>query len=242
MKKLYLNPLFLLGLIIRLLLVTLVLPSPVSNWYVPFLDVSTQGAVLDPWGAWLLSGGTPAAFPYGYVMWLTFLPLTLLCKLAGAPLVLGYGGTLVLADIGLLAVLRRMVESTDRLLLATYWLSPIVIVASYVFGFNDLVPVLLLALALLFARAARLSWAGVMLMGAISAKLSMVLALPFFVIYLLHNRALREYLAILPRDWVRAWCCSSYHFYCRRRAWPCWSPILRWSRCIASRSTLTATP
>lgn len=194
MKKLYLNPLFALGLVVRLLLVMLVLPAPVSNWYVPFLDVSTQQAVLDPWGAWLLAGGTPAAFPYGYVMWLTFLPLTLLCKLLGAPLVLGYGGTLVLADIGLLAVLRRMVACTDRLLLATYWMSPIVIVASYVFGFNDLVPVLLLALALSFARAARLSWAGVMLMGAISAKLSMALALPFFVIYLLHNRALRQYL------------------------------------------------
>lgn len=199
MKKLYLNPLFLTGLLIRLLLVMLVLPAPVSNWYVPFLEVSTQHILIDPWGAWLRSGGTPAAFPYGYVMWLTFLPLTLLCKLVGAPLVLGYGGTLVLADIGLLAVLRRMVDGTDRLLLATYWMSPIVIVASYVFGFNDLVPVLLLALALLFARAARLSWAGVMLMGAISAKLSMALALPFFLIYLLHNRALRQYLRFFAK-------------------------------------------
>jgi uridine kinase len=194
LNKLFLNPLFLLGLAIRLLLVALVLPSPVSNWYVPFLDISIQYPSVDPWGVWLQAGGTPAAFPYGYVMWLAFLPLTLLCKLCGLPLALGYGGTLVLADMSLLAVLRRMVDSTDRLLLAAYWMSPIVIVASYVFGFNDLVPVVLLALALLFARAARLSWAGVILMGAISAKLSMVLALPFFVIYLLHNRALRQYL------------------------------------------------
>lgn len=47
LNKLYLNPLFVLGLAIRLLLVVLVLPSPVSNWYVPFLDISTQHPGLD---------------------------------------------------------------------------------------------------------------------------------------------------------------------------------------------------
>jgi uridine kinase len=199
LSKLYLNPLFLLGLAIRLLLVVLVLPSPVNNWYMPFLDVSTQHPTVDPWATWLLAGGTPVAFPYGYVMWLVFLPLTLVCKALSAPLALGYGGTLILADIGLLAVVRRMVGGTDRLLLATCWMSPIVIVASYVFGFNDLIPVVLLALALMSTRAARLAWAGVMLMAAISAKLSMVLALPFFLIYLLHNRALRQYLRFFAK-------------------------------------------
>lgn len=199
MKKFLLNPLFLIGLAIRVALVLLVFPTPVQNWYVPFLDISTSHFGLDPWAAWLQQGGTPAAFPYGYVMWLAFLPLTLLCKLFGLPLSLGYGATLAVADLALLLLLRRMINVSDRLLLATYWLSPIVIVASYLFGFNDLIPVLLLTLSLLFVRNARLAWAGAACVAAISAKLSMLLALPFFVIYLLHNRALRAYLPYFIR-------------------------------------------
>ena len=194
MKKIVSTPLFLIGLAIRILLVWAVLPAPLSNWYLPFLDVSTAQLTLDPWGVWLAQGGNPAAFPYGYVMWLAFLPLTLLCKLTGAPLLFGYGATLIAADVGLLMLLRKLVKASDRLLLATYWLSPIVIVASYVFGFNDLIPVMLLTLSLYFMRIARLSWAGVACVAAISAKLSMVIALPFFVIYLMHNRALRQHL------------------------------------------------
>jgi len=199
MKKTVLNPLFLLGLAIRILLVWAVLPAPVSNWYVPFLDASTSQLSLDPWGVWLAGGGTPAAFPYGYVMWLVFLPFTLLCKLLGIPLAFGYGATLVAADFGLMLLLQRLLNASERLLLAIYWLSPIVIVASYVFGFNDLVPVLLLTLSLYFVRRARLSWAGATVVAAISAKLSMVIALPFFLIYLLHNRALRQHLRFFAK-------------------------------------------
>jgi uridine kinase len=194
MKKIVLNPLFLVGLAIRILLVWAVLPTPVSNWSVPFLDISTSHLTLDPWGVWLAQGGAPAAFPYGYVMWLAFLPLTLLCKLLGLPIAFGYGATLIAADLGLMLLLRRLVAASDRLLLSVYWLSPIVIVASYVFGFNDLIPVLLLTLSLYFVRIARLSWAGVACVAAISAKLSMLIALPFFIIYLLHNRSLRGHL------------------------------------------------
>ena len=194
MKKFFLNPLFLLGLLARLILVFVALPTPVTEWYVPFLDASTTSFNLDPWAVWLDQGGTPAAFPYGYVMWLFFLPLTLLCKVLGLPLIYGYSSTLIAADFALLLLLRRLIPIRDHLLLATYWLSPIVIVASYLFGFNDLIPVLLLTLSLYFIRHSKLTLSGLACVAAISAKLSMVLALPFFLIYLLHNRALRQFL------------------------------------------------
>lgn len=202
MKKFFLNPLFLLGLAIRVLLVWTVLPTPVYQWYLPFLEASVSQLTLDPWGVWLAQGGTPAAFPYGYVMWFAFLPLTLLCKLVGLPLLAGYGTTIIAADLGLMLLLRRLVNTSDRLLLATYWLSPIVLVATYVFGFNDLIPVLLLTLSLYFVRIARLSWAGIACIAAISAKLSMAIALPFFLIYLVHNRALRQHLQYLLKGLV----------------------------------------
>lgn len=190
MKKLYAHPLFSIGLGIRLVLIFAVLPTAVMKWYVPFLDAGLARPTLDPWSAWLDQGGTPVAFPYGYAMWLAFLPLTLFCKLLGLPLYLGYAFTLLAADLGLLAVLGKLLPGRERLLLTAYWLSPIVVIASYVLGFNDLIPVLLLVLSLYFTRQLKLFLAGVFCVLAISAKLSMVLALPFFAIYFLHSRAL----------------------------------------------------
>lgn len=194
MRNFLLNPLFLLGLFARLVLVLVASPMPVTEWYVPFLDVSSTSFNLDPWGVWQDQSGNPAAFPYGYVMWLFFLPLTLFCKVLGLPLIYGYGFTLVAADFALLLLLRKMIAGRDHLLLATYWLSPIVIVASYLLGFNDLIPVFLLVVSLFGVRESRLMLSGFACIAAISAKLSMVLALPFFLIYLLHNRALRQFL------------------------------------------------
>lgn len=194
MIKLFCQPTFLIGLTIRLLLILWVAPAPVTEWYLPFLEASTTVLTLDPWGAWLDQGGAISAFPYGYVMWVAFAPLILLCKVLSIPLMLGYGLTLIGADLLLLAVLRKIVPNRDRLLLVVYWLSPIVIVGTYVLGYNDLIPVLLLAGSLYFLNRTRLILAGLVFVTAISAKLSMVLALPFLVIYLLHNRPLRQYL------------------------------------------------
>lgn len=192
--KFFCRPTFVIGLTIRLLLILWVTPTPVTEWYLPFLDASTSTLTLDPWSTWLNQGGAITAFPYGYVMWAAFAPLILLCKTLSLPLILGYGLTLIGADLLLLAVLRKIVPNRDRLLLTVYWLSPIVIVGSYVLGFNDLIPVILLAGSLYFLNRTRLFLAGLVFVTAISAKLSMILALPFFVIYLQHNRPLRQYL------------------------------------------------
>lgn len=196
MKKLLLNPLFLFGLVIRLGLIVFMAPASVTDWYVPFLNVSTSTFNLDPWEVWLNQEGASAAFPYGYVMWLLFLPLTLICKIIGIPLAYGYGATLLAADIAVLLLLRKMLPGKDHLLLAVYWLSPIVIVASYLLGFNDLVPVMLLVVSLYYVKQARLFLAGLACVAAISAKLSMLLALPFFLIYLLHNHTFRQFLSL----------------------------------------------
>lgn len=190
-KGLFINPLFLLGLLVRLLMIGWVLPHAETDWYLPFLEHSLQSFSLDPWDGFLRQGGAPAAFPYGYVMWLAFLPLSSLCQLLGLPLNLGYGGTLLAVDVGLLLTLRHLYPGGKRTLLWAYWLSPIVLLATYGLGFNDLVPVLLLCLALSAMKTLRFFASGMLLGAAVSAKLSMVLALPFFLIYLYQNKALR---------------------------------------------------
>lgn len=195
MKTLLLQPMFMIGLAIRLALIVGMAPLAITLWYAPFLDVSTSAITLDPWSAWIASGGTPAAFPYGYAMWLAFLPLTLIAKLTGLPFLYAYYLTLLAADFSLLLTLNRLLPDRQRLLLLVYWLSPIIILASFGLGLNDLIPALLLVLSIGCVRRVKLKWTGALLGVAISAKLSMVVALPFFAIYLFNNRALRQRLA-----------------------------------------------
>ena len=188
------NPLFLLGLALRLALIFAILPNPVGQWYVPFLDNSIAIFTLDPWQAWLSQGGVTIAFPYGYAMWLFLLPLSLLCKAISIPLAYGYGLSLLAADFGLLLILRRLLKTKDWVVLAIYWLSPISLIASYCLGYNDIIPVFLLMGAVYFLRGHYLVWSGIWMVAAISAKLSMILGLPFFLIYLFHNGNLRQIL------------------------------------------------
>ena len=194
MKKLLFHPFFLVGLLIRLGLILVVVRDAASHWYAPFMDATTAHFTLDPWGVFMEHGGSPVAFPYGYVMWLILLPLTLLAKFLGESVLYGYGLTLLTADFVLLLVLRKMLPDRDRLLLAIYWLSPIILLATYWYGLNDIIPVLLLVLALYFTRQMRFFQAGAFCAAAISAKLSMILVVPFFLIYLIRNRALRQLL------------------------------------------------
>jgi len=195
MMKMLLHPMFMAGLAVRLVLIVCMTPLAVTQWYAPFLDVSTSVLTLDPWSAWIAGEGTPVAFPYGYAMWVAFLPMTLVAKVVGLPLLYAHQLTLLIADFCLLLTLRRLLSDQQRLLLLVYWLSPIIILASYGLGFNDLIPALLLCLSIVLVREIRLKLAGALLAAAISAKLSMIVALPFFAIYLFNNRALRKRLA-----------------------------------------------
>lgn len=186
------SPLFLIGLFLRLTLIALILPPPVGDWFVPFLSTSISSLSIDPWEAWMSQGGTAVAFPYGYAMWLFLLPFSLACKLLSIPLTYGYGASLIVADLGLLLILRKLLNTKDWVLLAIYWLSPISLIASYWLGYNDIISVFLLSSAIYLLRGQRLLFSGIMLIAAISAKFSMVLSLPFFLIYLFHNRNLRQ--------------------------------------------------
>ncbi len=192
MRNLCFHPMFLVGLVIRILLIASLTPATVSDWYAPFLKVSVSAFTSDPWAAWIRQGGASNAFPYGYAMWLSFLPTTLASELLSFPTKFAYDLGLLVADFCLLATLSQLLPNRQRLVLGTYWLSPVVVLASYALGLNDLIPVAFLMLAMLFLKRVELKLAGVACAVAISAKLSMIIALPFFVIYLYNNKSLRQ--------------------------------------------------
>ena len=193
MKKIFTHPFFLFGLAIRFFLIINTTPIAAAFWYAPFLDLSISPFTWNPWSAWIDNGGSFAAFPYGYVMWLTFLPLTLIAKLANLPALLAYQLTLLVIDFGLLIAIHNLFPNRPRLLLASYWLSPIVILSTYGLGLNDLIPALLLFLSLIYVQRIKLTHAGFFLIAGISSKLSMIVTFPFFLIYLFSSASLRQH-------------------------------------------------
>lgn len=94
----------------------------------------------------------------------------------------------------LLWILRKLLNTKDWVLMAIYWPSPISLIASYCLGYNNIIPVFLLMGAVYFLKDHRLIFSGILMVATISAKLSMILGLPFFFIYLFHNRNLRQIL------------------------------------------------
>ena len=191
MKNIFAHPLFLFGLFLRLGLVFSITPDLPQHWYVPFLDATMFE--IDPWKAWQDQQGDLMAFPYGHIMWIIFWPLSALFKITDLSLFHAHGLTLMMADGGMLAILTKMFPHQKNKLLITYWLSPIIIVATYVLGHNDLIPALLLTICLFFIKRLRLLEAALICMAAISAKLSMILALPLVFIYFIRNKSLWKF-------------------------------------------------
>lgn len=192
MKEFFHSPFFYIGLVIKIFLIFLISPVAVTDWYGPFLDNSIIAFSSDPWFSWLENTGSLRAFPYGYAMWLTFLPFTILSNSVGLPIEYGYQLTLLICDFALLCVLNRILAIRTTLVLFAYWLSPVVIIASYGLGLNDVVPALYLMLAILCLNQQQLRFTGVFYALAVSAKLSMLIVFPFLIIYLYNNKPLRQ--------------------------------------------------
>lgn len=192
-KLIVMNPYFLLGLLVRLALIFFMLESPpVTEWYAPFLQNSINNPSLDPWTTWINHGGSPLAFPYGYAMWILFIPGLLLGHIIGIEAGPIYCLSLLAADLVLLGLFKKFYGISNKKLLIAYWLSPIPIVGTYYFGYNDLIPVLFLVATLLLLFRKNFFLSGIFLGIAISAKLSMALALPFFAIYFAHQKTIRS--------------------------------------------------
>lgn len=192
MKDILNSPIFYLGLLIKVLALVLFLPSLVTDFYAPFLSNSLTNFSLDPWHSWLDNSGSILAFPYGYVMWITFLPVHTASVIFGIPAEYSYSFSLFICDLILLLILSKIIRGRTRLVLFGYWLSPVVILATYGLGLNDIIPALYLTFSIYFLSRQKLWFSGVFIGLSISAKLSMLLVLPFFILYLYNNKPLRQ--------------------------------------------------
>ena len=64
------------------------------------------------------------------------------------------------------------------------WASPVVILATYLLGYNDIIPVTFIVVSLYLLKKNRYFFSGVFIALSVSAKLSMLISIPFFDIFL----------------------------------------------------------
>ena len=183
-------------LLTRIFLITIFSSAIQKDLFVPFLSNPNLN-LLDPWGAWTITSGRTDAFPYGFAMYLCFLPAILvdrILRVFSVPLDFE-----VLVAITLLAVeflLYRYLKFFDLRTRGIWsWVaifSPLVLFITYVHGQLDVIPTSLMAFSVVFIF--RKSWlkAGLFAGFAFAAKFSFVLAIPFFVIFFLGNKSRRS--------------------------------------------------
>ena len=187
------NPYFILGLLIRLSLVYISTPTLIENLYLPFLETSINNISINPWNNWLKSDGSVLAFPYGYVMWIIFFTPIFFLNLLKIDILISYWIVILIFDLVFLFLLSHLFSIKKNRLLIIYWLSPIIILTTYHLGFNDLIPISIFSSALLAIKKRKIILSSILLIAAISSKLSMILALPFVILYLFKNKSYKPY-------------------------------------------------
>ena len=168
-------------------------PKMQNLLFVPFLS-GTAIHPVDPWSHWLLGNGRSDAFPYGPIMYLVLWPASILGKLITA-----------ITSVSLISACQILITSTLMILdfymcrtIGAFsenrkmWsyiciLAPLPLFINYVQGQLDIIPALLLLLSAQFITQHRWRKAGLFIGLAISAKFSLVLALPFLFLYFAFN-------------------------------------------------------
>ena len=185
------HPVFILGILLKIGLISLAQQADVFNGYIHFIDLAMQNST-NAWQTWFAINGADSAFPYGLVMLYLFVPFFTLAKWLNFDLSLAYFATLFVFDAFLLFILLRAFDKNQTLTLILYWLSPVVLFASYYQGFNDIIPTSFMLLSFACIKKQNFKLAGVFIAFAITAKLSIILVLPIFMLYFYSNLNLRK--------------------------------------------------
>ena len=166
------------------------IPDFQKTLFAPFVTSWMQSPSLDPWSDWVNSGGRVDAFPYGIVM---FMPIALFAKFASVILPdvqqsawIGMGSLLLLCDFTIYRLLKNQFGKSKGVLLV-WTLSPLVYFVAYIHGQLDLVPTSLIFISFILLRSPRWELSGVLLALSCSAKWSMILVLPFLIVFLIDN-------------------------------------------------------
>ena len=187
------EPIFWLILSLKLFVIFYFLDSMGANLYIPFIQNSIAHFSLNPWDSFLLHYKAYGSFPYGYAMWgILTLPVWCLGFLDVNPEI-AYKFVLLGFDIFLLYIVL-LFRRASHLTALLYWSSPIVIISSYYMGLNDIIPITFLLLSIYFLQKNNIISSTIFMVIAISTKLTMLAAAPFYLFFYLKNNMRRKYI------------------------------------------------
>jgi len=195
LRMLTTSRLFWVGLAIKICCAALFGSHVTTKWFAPFAYEFVHSHFRDPWTTFLLRG-EPLAFPYGpgmlALLSLPFAPAYFVSfdpsshfglVLARIPL--------LAADLAICALLMRWLKMHARDVVMAYWLSPIVLYASYIHGQLDLIPTALLCISLYLMFSRKLTAAALVMGFGLATKAHLLIALPFVAVYLIRQRRAR---------------------------------------------------
>ena len=173
----------------RLLCLFIFTPRIQQQLFIPFISHQDIN-ILDPWSSWLEGAGRIDAFPYGYGMFIVFLPviaLSHILEVFDIKVSIGYFFplTLVVIEFFLYKTLKIFSVNSRKIWSWSAIFSPLAIYISYIHGQIDVIPSAFLAFAIILLLNNSPTSAGLAFGAAIAAKFSFILALPFFVIFFL---------------------------------------------------------
>ena len=111
--------------------------------YIPYLEKVTNENIIFVDNEFILEN-SKINFPYGIMMVLSFYPLFFLSNVLNYPGEISYFGTLLIADFFIFICLIKIINKSLDKLLILYWCNPVLIILTYYFGFNDVLPTLFL--------------------------------------------------------------------------------------------------
>ena len=181
---------FIVGFILRLILLFFGGSFIFQNLFIPFLDHFAQNPLSNPWSVF-----PPEYFPYGlFPLIVLGIPKVLMYQLLGAATLgastLNYfliKSILFIFDLALFWLLSRFTRINNNRLTWFYWLNPIVIYISFFLGHFDVISMSLITLCLFLIGKKQLSWAGLIAGLALTSKFQVAIVLPFIAAYLWNN-------------------------------------------------------
>ena len=187
------SPAFWIGVFCKFLILYYFHQGPAREWYIPFMQATANSFSLDPWNVWRELDGDMFAFPYGMGMWFFLLVpfwIDSQISLAGD---LIYFFTLFCVDLSLVILISKICVSKPTLVLPLYWCSPVVCLATYGYGYNDIVPAFLLCCSIYLLQVKSWELSAIALAVCLATKLSMALAFPIFLLYFMNRPALLKF-------------------------------------------------
>ncbi len=199
--------LFWIGLALRLGLMPFFGSHFLTDLFVPFIDSSIQNLGSNPW-----SLNPPNYFPYGSVLFVLLFVPKLIGSLIFGSAALGATGLsfflmklpLLAADFLMLHLLRKVSEGRERQLLVYYWLNPVLLYTTYVFGQLDLVAMAFIVFSFLELIRGRCVRSGALLAAALLCKFHVVVLIPFMAAFLWNREFMADAFKKL-RNWTLAW-------------------------------------